>query len=103
MVHYEFPVETVLEWLADPPLPDEQNEYSMQRALIELEVREARLDLDGHSSTSLQRIGQQLETALADLRRRRHEHEEEQRRQQGSAEKITSRHHWFVVASNLAG
>ena len=77
MAHYQFTVEVILEWLASPPLPDEQNEHALRRALIELEVREAWLDLDGHSSTSLQRIARQLESALADLRRRRQEHEEE--------------------------
>lgn len=68
---YQYSIEQVLEWLADPPQATERNEQKMLTAWRELGVRIARYDLDGHNSLNVDRMADRLEAVILDSRRRR--------------------------------
>lgn len=75
---YQYSIEHILEWLADPPQATERNEGMMRQALREINLRLFRVDLEGHNSLSLDRIADKLEAAILDLRQRRRELEKAQ-------------------------
>src|SRR5215510_10475037 len=74
---YEIPIERILLWFEDPPLPTRRNEREMQTALREIELRLRRMDLGGHSSLSLDRIADRLETALRTVRQQIRQYEQQ--------------------------
>ena len=77
MAHqYEFELDFIRTWVSQPISPTRRNEEILCRMLRELSVRLTRVHLDGNNSLWVDRLADQLEDALRNVRQKIRAHEE---------------------------
>jgi len=75
---YEFEIGFIRAWVSEPVLPTQKNEETLRRILRELTVRLARLDLGGNNGLWTERLADQVEDTLAEVKRKIMEHQRKQ-------------------------